>query len=71
VRQVVPELVFEVGFEGIQSSRRHKAGIAVRFPRMLRWRTDKTPQQADSLEALRALLVSFKQPSIPPTSPCD
>lgn len=55
VRQVRPELVFEIGFEGIQSSRRHKAGIAVRFPRMLRWRQDKPAAEADSLEALRAL----------------
>jgi hypothetical protein len=38
---------------------------------MLRWRTDKTPQQADSLQTLRALLVSFRQPFIPLTSPCD
>jgi DNA ligase-1 len=71
VRSLTPTLVFELGFEGVAQSPRHKSGIAVRFPRMLRWRTDKTPQQADSLEALRALLVSFKQPSIPPTSPCD
>ncbi len=60
VRQVVPELVFEVGFEGIQSSRRHKAGIAVRFPRMLRWRRDKTPAEADSLDALRRLAEGHK-----------
>ncbi len=55
VRQVKPELVFEIGFEGIQTSRRHKAGIAVRFPRMLRWRQDKPAIEADTLEALRAL----------------
>ncbi len=55
VRQVMPELVFEVGFEGIQSSRRHKAGIAVRFPRMLRWRRDKSAADADSLDSLRRL----------------
>ena len=64
-------LVFELGFEGIAESPRHKSGIAVRFPRMLRWRTDKTPQQADSLQTLRALLVSFRQPSIAPISPCN
>jgi DNA ligase 1 len=56
VRTVKPELVFELAFEGIQRSSRHKSGIAVRFPRMLRWRTDKKPQDADTLEAVRALL---------------
>jgi DNA ligase-1 len=56
VRVVRPELVFELAFEGIQRSSRHKAGIAVRFPRMARWRTDKRPEEADSLETIRALL---------------
>jgi DNA ligase-1 len=56
VRAVKPELVFELGFEGIQRSPRHKSGIAVRFPRMLRWRTDKQPQDADSLETIQAML---------------
>jgi DNA ligase-1 len=56
VRSVKPELVFEIGFEGIQRSPRHKSGIAVRFPRMLRWRSDKRPEEADGLDALRALL---------------
>ncbi len=56
VRTVKPELVFELGFEGIQASTRHKSGIAVRFPRMLRWRTDKKPEDADTLEQVRALL---------------
>ena len=56
VRRVKPELVFEIAFEGIQRSTRHKSGIAVRFPRMLRQRTDKTPEQADTLEQLQALL---------------
>ena len=41
VRRVRPTMVFELGFEGIQASTRHKSGIAVRFPRMLRWRTDQ------------------------------
>ena len=45
VRSVTPTLVFEIGFEGIQASPRHKSGIAVRFPRMLRWRTDKTDRR--------------------------
>src|SRR5262249_9606429 len=56
VRTVKPELVFELAFEAIQPSPRHKSGVAVRFPRMLRWRTDKRAQDADTLEALRALL---------------
>jgi DNA ligase-1 len=56
VRSVRPELVFEVGFEGIVESNRHKAGLAVRFPRMLRWRQDKSAADADTLDALRCLL---------------
>ncbi|QJW98381.1 ATP-dependent DNA ligase [Frigoriglobus tundricola] len=56
VRAVRPELVFELGFEGIQLSTRHKSGIAVRFPRMLRWRTDKKPEEADTLGRVKALL---------------
>ncbi len=55
VRSVKPELVFELAFEGIQHSARHKAGVAVRFPRMNRWRHDKKPEEADTLENLRAL----------------
>ena len=56
VRVVEPALVFEIGFEGIARSTRHKSGVAVRFPRMLRWRTDKTPGDADRIEQLQALL---------------
>jgi DNA ligase-1 len=56
VRSVKPELVFELGFEDIRPSSRHKSGIAVRFPRILRWRRDKPPQEADSLDTIRALL---------------
>jgi DNA ligase-1 len=56
VRTVKPELVFELAFEAIQRSARHKSGIAVRFPRILRWRTDKPIAEADSLETIRALL---------------
>lgn len=56
VRTVKPELVFELAFEGIQRSTRHKSGIAVRFPRILRWRTDKPIEEADSLETIRVLL---------------
>ncbi len=56
VRSVTPSLVFELGFEGIAFSKRHKSGIAVRFPRMLRWRTDKTVDEADTLATLQGLL---------------
>ena len=56
VRRVEPIQVFELGFEGIQRSTRHKSGVAVRFPRILRWRTDKAAAEADRIEALRLLL---------------
>ena len=56
VRTVLPTLVFELGFEGIQLSKRHKSGIAVRFPRMLRIRDDKPLHEADTLDTLRALI---------------
>lgn len=56
VRSVTPSLVFELGFEGIARSPRHKSGIAVRFPRMLRWRHDKTVEEADTLALLQELL---------------
>lgn len=56
VRRVPPELVFEIAFEGIQASPRHKSGIALRFPRMLRWRHDKPVAEIDTLDSLRALL---------------
>jgi DNA ligase 1 len=56
VRTVKPELVFEIGFEGINRSTRHKSGIALRFPRILRWRQDKPKEEADTLENLKALL---------------
>jgi len=56
VRSVTPELVFELGFEGINLSTRHKSGIAVRFPRILRWRRDKPAAEADSLATLGQLL---------------
>ncbi|MFN3302293.1 MAG: ATP-dependent DNA ligase [Roseateles sp.] len=56
VRRVRPTLVFELGFEGIQASARHKSGIAVRFPRMLRIRDDKPLHEVDTLDSLRALL---------------
>ena len=56
VRRVPPELVFEIGFEGIQESPRHKSGIALRFPRMIRWRRDKPVDEIDTLDSLRDLL---------------
>ncbi len=56
VRTVKPELVFELGFEGIQRSNRHKSGVAVRFPRMLRMRSDKKFEEADSLDTILHLL---------------
>lgn len=55
VRTVEPKLVFELAFEGIQVSKRHKSGVAVRFPRIVRWRRDKGPEDADRLETLLAL----------------
>jgi DNA ligase-1 len=56
VRAVEPVQVFELGFEAIAPSSRHKSGIAVRFPRMLRWRTDKPASEADTLDSLRRLI---------------
>lgn len=56
VRSVTPSMVFELAFEGIALSNRHKSGIAVRFPRMARWRQDKPVEQADDLATLQALL---------------
>ena len=58
VRSVKPTLVFELGFEGISRSPRHKSGIAVRFPRMLRIRVDKPLHEADTLAHLEALFTS-------------
>lgn len=58
VRSVTPTLVFELGFEGINISTRHKSGIAVRFPRILRWRTDKKVEDANTLDDLKALINS-------------
>lgn len=56
VRVVAQEQVFEIAFDGVQPSTRHKAGLALRFPRIARWRTDKGPRDADRLEDLRALV---------------
>lgn len=56
VRSVVPHHVFEIAFEGIAQSGRHKSGIATRFPRILRWRKDKPISEANTLEDLKALI---------------
>jgi DNA ligase-1 len=57
VREVEKTIVFEVGFDAAQLSGRHKSGVALRFPRILRLRTDKPPEEADRLESVRALIV--------------
>ena len=56
VRSVKPELVFEIAFEGIAKSTRHKSGIALRFPRINRWRKDKPIREANTLDDLTSLL---------------
>lgn len=56
VRSVKPELVFEIGFEGIAPGTRHKSGVSLRFPRMLRQRTDKKAEDADTLENVKEFL---------------
>ncbi|MEX0283694.1 MAG: ATP-dependent DNA ligase [Paracoccaceae bacterium] len=59
VRQVTPEHVFEIAFEGIHASPRHKSGVALRFPRMARWRKDKPVQEANTLADLEEMLRIF------------
>lgn len=59
VRSVNPELVFEIAFEGIAKSSRHKSGVALRFPRMHRWRKDKPKEEANTLEDLQDLLELY------------
>jgi len=61
VRSVTPELVFEISFEGISKSTRHKSGVAVRFPRISRWRKDKQVADANTLEDLMGLLDVYGQ----------
>lgn len=56
VRQVTPHHVFEIAFEGIQPSSRHKSGVALRFPRMSRWRQDKPLAEANTLDDLNEML---------------
>ena len=60
---VRPELVFELHFEAVQLSTRHRSGLAVRFPRMNRWRHDKQPEEADSLATMRAMAEQYGQQS--------
>ncbi len=57
VRFLEPRLVFEIAFQEIHPSTRHRSGVAVRFPRITRWREDKTPDQADTLETLLTLVA--------------
>ena len=59
VRTVNPELVFEIAFEGIQKSNRHKSGVALRFPRILRWRHDKKAQDANNINDLQKMLELY------------
>ncbi len=68
VRVVAPEQVFELAFEGLQRSPRHKSGLALRFPRILRWRRDKPAAEADTLDTLRALLAAHESGHDPTTS---
>lgn len=56
VRTVKPELVFEIAFEGIGFSSRHKSGVALRFPRIVRWRRDKTVDEIDDVEEIKKLI---------------
>ncbi|MFC4308777.1 ATP-dependent DNA ligase [Steroidobacter flavus] len=63
VRSVEPSQVFELAYEGIAASGRHKSGIALRFPRILRWRTDKPASEADTLANLQAMLLPAPRPA--------
>jgi len=59
VRTVKPELVFEIAFEGIAASKRHKSGVALRFPRINRWRKDKKPDEINTLDDLKKMLEQY------------
>ena len=59
VRTVKPELVFEIAFEGIAASNRHKSGVALRFPRINRWRKDKKPDEINTLDDLKKMLQQY------------
>ncbi|RZA04222.1 MAG: hypothetical protein EOP11_15560, partial [Proteobacteria bacterium] len=67
VRSVKPEYVFELAFEGIQASSRHRSGIALRFPRILRWRKDKKMEEADKLSSLQYLLQTSQEAGAEPS----
>ena len=62
VRSVTPKLVFEVAFDAVQASPRHKSGIAMRFPRISRWRHDKSAGEADTLATAKALIEKAGPP---------
>jgi DNA ligase-1 len=64
VRSVTPELVFELAFEGIHASSRHKSGIALRFPRISRWRKDKPAKEANTLDDLHMMLRQYRNESL-------
>ncbi|UZO81951.1 ATP-dependent DNA ligase [Aquimarina sp. ERC-38] len=64
VRSVVPKLVFEIAFEGIALSGRHKSGVATRFPRILRWRHDKKIEDADTLSNLKKLIPQAEEEKV-------
>jgi DNA ligase-1 len=59
VRTVKPELVFEIAFEGIAASKRHKSGVALRFPRISRWRKDKKVDEINTIEDLKRMLETY------------
>ena len=63
VRTVEAKLVFEIAFEDIRPSTRHKSGLAMRFPRIARWRRDKPPEEAEQLATLRALAAQAANPA--------
>ncbi|MFU8829839.1 MAG: ATP-dependent DNA ligase, partial [Phycisphaerales bacterium] len=62
-RTVEPQMVFELAFEGIQTSPRHKSGLALRFPRIARIRADKSLHEADTIETARILLHQHRNPA--------
>lgn len=70
LRSVTPELVFELAFEGVAPSSRHKSGLALRVPRIARWRTDKQPADADTVETLLRLALP-PPPPLPPAGPAQ
>lgn len=65
VRSVVPHHVFEIAFEGVAESKRHKSGVATRFPRILRWRQDKKIEDANTIEDLKGLIAPAPGPPTP------